>query len=81
MTELEKFQAVNETKSITQLQEVIRSFADANGQIQGRSKQFPASWMADNAMFYFNGTAPESNLTRMYGIRQQAMYLKYYNKR
>lgn len=77
MTELEKYEAVNKCESFEELAKVIESFADENGEIQGRTRKFNAekmSWFCRN----FTMGQPEL-LTREFGIRQQAMYISYYN--
>ncbi len=79
MTDLEKFQAVNKTKSLKELANVIRSFADEYGMIKGRTQNFKASIMADSCERY--SLAERNMLTREWEIRQQAMYLIFYNKK
>jgi hypothetical protein len=77
MNELEKFQKVNQCKTLDELADVILSFADENGQIKGRIRNFNAQVMADICRRY---TAVEHNmLTREYGIRQQALYILFYD--
>jgi hypothetical protein len=78
MNELEKYQAVNNCETLEQLAEVILSFADEDGNIQGRSRKFSASEMASACLEY--DLAYHNSLTREYGIRQQAMYIIFYNK-
>jgi len=75
MTELEIYQKVNESESLKELAEIIFSLADEDGMIQGRSRKFDAKQMANYCLGF---VMYEPNvLTRMYGIRQQAMYLTY----
>ena len=76
MTDLEKYKAVNKCRTFEQLAEVIRSFADDNGNIQGRKRTFDAEQMAINCL-NFQYSSPNL-LTREFGIRQQAMYISYY---
>ncbi len=78
MTDLEKYEAVNKSNSLEELAQVIESFADENGVIQGRTRGFPAGKMADYCRNYPD--YPRNTLTREFGIRQQAMYLEYYGK-
>ena len=71
MTDLEKYEAVNKTNTLKELANVIRSFA-VDGKIQGRSESFDAEQMAarcETIVFM------PRNLTRKYGIRQQALML------
>lgn len=77
MTELEKFQAVNKCETIEELEQAILSFADEDGLIQGRTRQFSAAKMASSVTLVVNGY-PANLLTRELGIRQQGLYLAYY---
>lgn len=76
MTDLEKYQKVNACETREELAQVIESFADENGFIQGREKKFNAGVMASICRRY---TLAEHNmLTREFGIRQQAMCIIFY---
>lgn len=78
MIELEKYQKVNECKTREELAQVIESFADQDGFIQGRKRQFKAGIMASICRRY---TLAEHNmLTREFGIRQQAMCIIFYGE-
>lgn len=80
MNELEKYERVNSCETIEELQQCILNFA-INGIIQGRTREFDANKMAENALHYYNDDSGDlwpNVMTREYGIRQQAMYLKYY---
>jgi len=77
MTELEKYKAVNKCETFEELANVIESFADEDGTIQGRVNKFDATKMAKLCRDYPN--YPRNVLTREFGIRQQAMYIQYYN--
>lgn len=79
LTDLEKFQKVNSCETIKELEETILSFA-FNGLIQGRTRSFDAKRMAENVAGVVNEQLPANLLTREFGIRQQALYLAYYNK-
>lgn len=79
MTSLEKYEAVNQAASLVDLAEVIRSFAEEDGKVQGRSKRFDAEDMATKCETYIN--AYHNVLTREFGIRQQAMMLSFYENR
>lgn len=79
MTDLEKYEAVNACETLGSLAQVILSFADENGMIQGRTRQFNAKKMADYAKRYDVLVTIQPNvLTREFGIRQQAMYITHY---
>lgn len=78
MTDLEKYNKVNQTESLQELAEVIRGFAP-NGNIQGRARKFSSELMAiaceNYSLFYHN------TLTREFGIRQQAIMLLHHNQK
>lgn len=78
MTELEKFQRVNSCETIQELCKIILDFADEKGDIQGRTRKFSATKMSDWCYGYIRGTHNQPRyITREFGIRQQAMYIKY----
>ncbi len=86
MTNLEKFEAVNKCKDFEEFKKVLLSFADETGIIQGRTRGFDAEKMARNAEFFYNNPTnqwsnPPNVVTREFGLRQQLMYLKYYNNK
>lgn len=76
-TREKKYDMVNQTENLKQLADVIRSFADYNGMILGRTRSFNAENMA-RACEGFRDTYPPNFLTREFGIRQQAFMLHYY---
>lgn len=78
MEDLKKYEAVNRCETLDELAEVILSFADEDGNIQGRVRKFNAEMMANACRNY--PEFPKNILTREFGIRQQAMYIEYYNK-
>lgn len=80
MTELEKWQAVNQCENQAQLADLIAKFADEDGMIQGRERKFDASKMIIGLSYFMVDQMPANVLTREYGIRQQAIYLKIFNK-
>jgi hypothetical protein len=82
MTELEKYEKVNKVETIQELEDVILSFADENGQIKGRTKTFNANKMATGARGYYNEVIMTPNVvTREYGLRQQLIYLTFYKNK
>lgn len=80
LNEVEIWVRVNLCESPAELSETILSLADENGKIQGRKKKFDAEKMASYVEEVVKGETPPSVLTREYGIRQQALYLKEYGK-
>lgn len=77
MKELEIYQKVNSCLTLKDLANVIRSFADEDGMIQGRTRKFSAEKMAIDCENY--NLSFHNSLTREYGIRQQAMMILFYN--
>jgi hypothetical protein len=73
MSREEQYDAVNKCESLEELSDVIKSFANEAGLIQGRTRTFNANNMA-NACIVFSKNRPNV-LTREFGIRQQAMYI------
>lgn len=78
MDDLQKYEAVNKCVTFEELAKVIESFADEDGMIQGRTRKFSATKMAN---FARNFSIFQPNvLTRNWGIRQQAMHITYFNE-
>jgi hypothetical protein len=78
--ELGKYQAVNSADTVESLKEAIMACSDG-GIITGREMQFDAKRMCDNLELYMRDASPvtglqANTLTRNWGIRQQAIYLK-----
>jgi hypothetical protein len=81
LTDLEKYELVNRCETSTALSEAILKMANPKtGMIRGRLKEFNAERMAANVNAVISGF-PANLLTREYGIRQQALYLKYHLNR
>jgi hypothetical protein len=80
MTELEKWQLVNQCETPLELEDAIAKFADSEGMIQGRQRKFDAGKMIIGLNYFMTDEMPANVLTREYGIRQQAIYLKTFNK-
>ncbi len=78
MTDLEKYEKVNKCESLEELAQTIESFSDENGMIKGRIRPFEANTMAAFCRSYCSSL--HNTLTREFGIRQQAMYIIFYNK-
>ena len=81
MTDLEKFQLINACETAEELTHAVRRLADPEtGMIKGRVKEFDSQRMAGYVTFVVNEGAPANLLTREFGIRQQALYLRYCNE-
>lgn len=80
LTELEKYELINKCENVTELEDAIITIGGTNNTIVGREKQFKADYMASFVRCIVNDTCDPRYLTRAYGIRQQALYLKHYSK-
>ena len=78
MTELEKYELVNVCEYPKELAEAIIKIGSDTGEIQGRRRSFNHTQMSEFVEGVILGKIPPNVLTRSYGIRQQALYLKYY---
>lgn len=76
MDKLEIYEKVNATKSLRELSEVILEIAGDSGIIEGCHGSHDAIQMAHACLNY--KMYHHNALTRMYGIRQQAVYLREY---
>lgn len=76
--ELIIFKQVNGAETLQELADVIRSLADEQGLIQGRTRKFEAERMAYACEQFSSGYIAANALTREFGIRQQAMYIDYF---
>ena len=80
MEELEKYELVNKCETSDQLAEVIIQLSDPEtGLIPGRTNIFDGHKMAENCHSVIKRGHSPNLLTREYGIRQQALYIRYYN--
>ena len=78
MTELEKYQLVNQAETEIELASAILKLADPEtGKIQGRAKEHDAKRMTERLALFMKSLFAANGLTREYGIRQQAIYIKY----
>jgi hypothetical protein len=78
MSELEKFKLVNSCETAEELSDAIIKLSDpATGLIQGRTREFDAKQMAGRVSQVIAGDVYSTVLTREFGIRQQAIYIKY----
>ena len=79
MTQLQKWQAVNQCGTSEELGVLILQFADKKGNIKGRTRKFDALEMVLGLEMFMRDRMYPEILTREFGIRQQAIYLKQYN--
>lgn len=79
MTELETWQFVNQVETTQALAFIINKLADPEGMIQGRTRKFDAAKMIIGLNLFMKDEAHANVLTREFGIRQQAIYLKTFN--
>jgi len=89
MDELTKWELINSSETIESLQEAILKIGtENNGFIKGRSKEWDAELQVMYVKYVVEDSYPlieqkiigPNLLTRSYGIRQQALYLKHYSK-
>ena len=80
MTELETWQLVNQAETTQDLAFIINKLADPEGMIQGRERKFEAAKMIIGLNYFMKDEMPANVLTREFGIRQQAIYLRTFNK-
>jgi len=77
MKRLQIYDRVNQCETLEELSQVILELADENGEIRGRERSFDAAKMAERCLNFRNYIP--NVLTRQFGIRQQAMYIIYYD--
>lgn len=80
MTEIAKWRLINSCETVSDLEDAIIAIANPLGLIDGRARQFDAKYMASWVRCIVNDSCDPRYLTRNYGIRQQALYLKQYAK-
>lgn len=82
MEALEKYELVNSCETVDELAAAILKMTDSEtGRIKGRVREFNGADMAASVQFVVEGKFPANALTREYGIRQQALYLRYCHTR
>lgn len=77
MTELEKYELVNKCETFEELAKVIESLGNKGGHIEGRTIIMSTKRMAAYCRNFMKVPIIRV-LTRKFGIRQQALYIKYY---
>ena len=80
MTTSEKFELVHKCETAEELHSAVLQCAE-NGVIHGRHREFEANNMANYVQLAIDGIVPFTKLTRNYGIRQQAIYIAYYENK
>jgi hypothetical protein len=75
VSEVDAYDLVNSCETAEDLSAAIKRLA-VGGEIRGRKRTFSADKMASYVAGVINGTLPPNLLTRNYGIRQQAIYIK-----
>jgi len=78
MTDLDRFKLVNRCEDLEQLAAAIIIIADGFNNIQGRLRTFNARLMAENCLHF--DLSNTNVLTRSFGIRQQAIYIKIFSE-
>ena len=78
MSELEKWQLINACETVEDLQQAIITIADLETkQIRGRRRYWDAEKLSNYVpVVVKNGISYATVLTREYGIRQQALYIR-----
>lgn len=72
---VDAYELVHSCETAEELKNAILKIA-VGGEIRGKSRHFSAQKMANYVEGVISGTLPPSLLTRNYGIRQQAIYIK-----
>lgn len=81
MEELDKWKTINGAESVPELVRAIRAISEGNPIASNRQdRTFDVERQVQNAAGVIRGVLPARALTRNYGIRQQALYLHYYQK-
>ena len=77
MEEIDKWKRINSVESIEDLKKAILDIAE-DGIIMGKSRPWEAVKQVKGVDAIMEKDYPINVLTRSYGIRQQMMYLMYY---
>ena len=78
MNELSKWQLINSCDSVKELENAF-DLIFTDSVVAGKKQNHNKELMRMNIKHVVSGDAPASALTREYGLRQQAIYLQYYN--
>jgi len=71
MNDLEKYEKVNKCETLEEFLQVLESFLDKEGNIQGRNRKFDGNKMINNAKLYYNdeiGFILPNVVTREFGL-------------
>lgn len=77
LTEVSKYQAIQNSKTAAQLCSAI----DRIGPVKGTKATFEPKKLKEIVQHIYQHSAPFNMLTRSYGLRQQLMYIMYYENR
>ena len=72
------YEAINKAETAEELKAAIIFAASGSEIIFGRTKTFKTQQQVDSVDGVIFGTLTANNLTREFGIRQQALYIKHY---
>ena len=78
MTEIQRWEFINQAETSKALAIAIRDIMDEDGMIQGRTRKFDGEKMIIGLDMFMKDEAPANVITREYGLRQQAIYLKHF---
>ena len=81
MKDIEKYDLVNKCETAEELESAVLMLTDEFGDIQGRVSKFDGKRMATRISEVVKGNVYPNVLTRVFGIRQQALYIKHYTSR
>jgi hypothetical protein len=77
MTELEKYETINKTETVEELENAVETIWSSD-YIDGMTRKFDKKKMKGYIKGIVDGSIEQANvLTRKYGLRQQALYLKW----
>jgi hypothetical protein len=80
MDTIQMFKNVHDAETPEEFYKSIEGCAN-EGVIFGRSSDFTVEEMVARAKSYFADESPSNVITRNFGLRQQAMYIKHYIKK
>ena len=76
---LQFYELVNSSQTAEELAQAVLHIGTYYGYIPGRSRAFDTETQCINVYKVIEKEYPYNMLVRSFGIRQQAMYIKYYN--
>lgn len=72
------YDEVNKSESAEDLKKAVEFIAGKKRKLKGRRRTYDSRVVQEYIDKVIEGKEPPNTLTRKYGIRQQAMYIKYY---